>query len=47
MPLMQRFSQGFIIMGGNNEDNQVVSDGWYYHAQKQCFEKLELTLDFK
>jgi hypothetical protein len=37
MPMMQRFSQGFIIFGGNNVDNEVVSDSWYYHAEKQYF----------
>jgi hypothetical protein len=40
MPLMQKFGQGFVIMGGNNEDNEVVSDCWYYQTEKQCFEKL-------
>lgn len=43
---MQRFSQGFIILGGVNEDNEVVTDTWYYQAEKQCFQKLELELDY-
>lgn len=34
---MQPFSHGFIIFGGNNENNEVVNDTWYYNTEKQTF----------
>jgi hypothetical protein len=36
MPIFQRFSQGFVIFGGNDHNNDVVSDSWYYNAEKQA-----------
>ena len=37
------FGQGFLLLGGVDEHNQIVEDHWYYNSEKQVIE--ELTLD--
>ena len=46
IPIMAQQSQGFIILGGINENNEVVEDGWYYDSQTQTLNKIIVDIYF-
>lgn len=46
MPIMVQLSKGFIILGGINENNEVVEDGWYYDNQTQTLNTLAVDIYF-
>lgn len=44
--MMAPFMQGFLILGGVNEHNDVEEDCWYYNSDKQVIEEIKLTVSF-
>ena len=44
--MMAPFMQGFLILGGVNQHNDVEEDCWYYNSDKQVIEEIKLTVSF-
>lgn len=46
IPLMVEFMQGFIILGGINENSDIVEDCWYYNGERQIIEEVRLMISY-
>jgi hypothetical protein len=46
IPIMGQFLEGFIILGGIDNNNEVVEDCWYCNHGKQTFTKIWLDIKF-
>lgn len=43
---MVEFQQGFVILGGIDENSSIVEDCWYYNGEKQIIEEVKLNVSF-
>lgn len=47
MPIMGSFLDGFMILGGITNNNEVVEDCWYCNNDKQTFTKIRLNIEYQ
>jgi len=44
---MTSLHQGFLILGGINENSDMVEDCWYYNSERQIIEEVQLDLEMR
>ena len=47
MPIMGEINQNLIILGGTDEDNDMVNDTWSLNIDKMSFNRIDLKLEIK